>query len=178
MSRRGPGRRMLAAAVVLLLAGCSASATGGPAPKGELLGPYPVTRVVDGDTIWVQADGGRLKVRLIGIDTAETVAPNRPVGCFGPEASAQTARLLDGEQVHLELDPSQGDTDRYGRTLAYVWLDDGRMVNELLVRNGFAVEYTYDDPYAYQAEFRDAQRQAQAADAGRWAACPTAGSGG
>jgi micrococcal nuclease len=130
-----------------------------------------VTKVVDGDTIWVGTDTGDVKVRLIGIDTAETVDPNEPVGCYGPEASAEAMRLLAGASVYLELDASQGDTDRYGRTLAYVWLEDGRMFNEVMIRDGFAIEYTYDDPYAYQAEFRAAQTAAQDQGAGLWSVC-------
>lgn len=177
------------AATLLMLGGCSTPfstssepgasrsaavadlPSGDLAPKGPLNGPYPVMRVVDGDTIWVESSAGRLKVRLIGIDTAETVDPNEPVGCFGPEASAEANRLLAGATVYLELDPSQGDTDRYGRTLAYVWLEDGQMFNELMVRSGFAIEYTYDDPYAYQGEFLEAQAQAKAASIGLWSAC-------
>ncbi len=128
--------------------------------------------MVDGDTIRVGTADGDLKVRLIGIDTPETVDPNRPLGCYGPEASAEAERLLTGTSVYLELDPSQGDVDRYGRTLAYVWLTPRTMVNLALVRTGFATEYTYAAPYAYQAEFRAAQAQAQATAAGLWAACP------
>lgn len=137
-------------------------------PKGELQGPFPVTRVVDGDTIHVDTSQGDLKVRLIGIDTPETVDPNRPDGCFGAEASAQAQRLLAGTSVYLELDPSQGDTDRFGRTLAFVWMSRQEMFNLIMVQQGFATEYTYDKPYAYQAEFQAAQAQARAAQAGLW----------
>jgi micrococcal nuclease len=143
------------------------------APKGQLQGPFPVARVVDGDTIHVGTSQGDLKVRLIGIDTPETVDPNRPVGCFGPEASAEAKRLLEGGSVYLELDPTQGDVDKYGRTLAFVWMDPQTMFNLVMVQEGFAIEYTYDDPYAYQAEFRAAQQQAQAAGLGMWASCPS-----
>jgi micrococcal nuclease len=135
----------------------------------ELLGPFPVTRVVDGDTIWVEDAGERVRVRFIGIDTAETVAPGEPVGCFGPEATAEAERLMAGQQVYLEVDESQGRFDRFDRLLAYVWLTDGRMVNYELVRNGFAIEYTYDDPYRYQADFRAAQAAAESEQLGLWA---------
>ena len=137
-------------------------------PKGELDGPFPVTKVVDGDTIWVREGGERVKVRLIGMDTAETVAPGEPVGCFGPEATREAQRLLTGASVYLELDPSQGTYDAYDRLLAYVWLDEGRLFNLEMIRDGYAIEYTYDDPYAYQAEFREAQQQAEDALAGMW----------
>lgn len=138
------------------------------APKGELDGPFPVTKVVDGDTIWVRVGGDRAKVRLIGIDTAETVAPGEPVGCFGPEATEEAQRLLTGTSVFLERDPTQGDYDAYDRLLAYAWLDDGRLFNLEMIRGGYAIEYTYDDPYAYQAEFRAAQTEAEDTQAGMW----------
>lgn len=131
-------------------------------------GPFPVSRVVDGDTIWVQTDSGRLKVRLIGIDTAETVAPGRPVGCFGPEATAEAERLLAGTSVSLELDPSQGELDRYDRTLAYVWMANGELFNLTMIRDGFAIEYTYDQPYRYRAQFKAAEKQAQQSGSGMW----------
>ena len=152
------------------------NATAGPTapaqvePKGRLLGPFPVARVVDGDTIRVATDDGEVRVRLIGIDTPETVSPNEPVGCFGPEASAQAERLLAGTSVYLELDASQGDTDRFGRVLAYAWQDEHTMFNYAMVRDGFATEYTYDAPYAYQREFRSAQAGARAAGLGLWSA--------
>lgn len=153
----------------------SAAATPGPStvvrglsPKGELDGPFPVTKVVDGDTIWVRAGGDRVKVRLIGMDTAETVAPGEPVGCFGPEATSEAQRLLAGASVYLELDPSQGQYDVYDRLLAYAWLEDGRLFNLEMIRGGFAIEYTYDDPYAYQAEFQAAQGEAEETQAGMW----------
>lgn len=134
-------------------------------------GPFAVTKVVDGDTIWVRVGGDRVKLRLIGIDTPETVDPGKPVGCFGPEASAEAARLLSDSSVYLELDPSQGETDRYDRTLAYVWMADGTMFNLEMIRKGFAREYTYDDPYEYQAPFREAEQLATSDGVGLWAAC-------
>lgn len=142
----------------------------GPDPgAADLLGPFPVTRVVDGDTIWVEDGGERVRVRFIGIDTAETVAPGEPVGCFGPEATAEAERLMAGQQVYLEVDESQGRYDRFDRLLAYVWLTDGRMVNHEMVRNGFAIEYTYDDPYRYQADFLAAEAAAESEQLGLWA---------
>lgn len=137
-------------------------------PRGDLQGPFQVSRVVDGDTIHVETSQGDLKVRLIGIDTPETVDPNRPDGCFGTEASAEAKRLLDGTSVYLELDPSQGETDRFGRTLAFVWMTPLEMFNLYMLQGGFATEYTYDKPYAYQREFLAAQEQAQEARAGLW----------
>lgn len=76
-------------------------------------GPFPVTRVVDGDTLWVKRDGQTIKLRLIGIDTPETHDPRKPVQCFGEQASAQAATMLDGQLVLLEtLLPSTENADQ------------------------------------------------------------------
>lgn len=136
-------------------------------PTSGLLGPFPVARVVDGDTIRVLTSEGEIPVRLIGIDAPESVAPNRPVECFGPEASAETARLLEGGTVLLEPDPTQDAVDRYDRVLAYVWRD-GRLINLDLVAAGYAYEYTYDQPYRYQREFQNAERLARQTQEGLW----------
>ena len=130
-----------------------------------------IVGVVDGDTIKVRAAGGVRTVRLIGVDTPETKDPDESVGCYGPEASAYAQDLLDGQRVRLQTDPSQGHVDRYGRTLAYVWLRNGQMVNEALIRGGYGREYTYDEPYRYQRRFKAAQSKAKAADAGLWNQC-------
>lgn len=137
-------------------------------------GPFPVTRVVDGDTVRVLIEGQDTSVRLIGIDTPETVAPNRPVECAGPEASVYAEQLMSGQEVFLELDATQGAYDNYGRVLAYVWVADSRqdagavMVNLAQVQAGLAEEYTYDDPYKYQQLFQDAEQQAQDDLLGQW----------
>jgi micrococcal nuclease len=140
-------------------------------PPG-LDGPYRVVRVVDGDTVEV-SKGETL--RLIGMDTPETVDPREPVQCFGREASARAHELLDGTSVYLEYDATQGVLDRYGRTLAYVWLADGRLFNRLMIAGGYAHEYTYDVPYRYQAEFQAAERSAREHDRGLWAPDTCAG---
>ena len=111
----------------------------------------------------------RTTIRVIGIDTPETVDPRRPVQCFGAEASARAHALLDGKSVSLEFDASQGREDRYGRTLAYVWLPDGRSFNETMIAEGYAHEYTYDTPYRYQHAYRQAETEARRADRGLWA---------
>lgn len=132
-------------------------------------GPFPVDHVVDGDTLWVRRDGKNVKVRLIGIDTPETVDPRRPVQCFGKEASARAKALLTGARVLLIGDPTQDRSDRYGRELDYLWLADGRFFNLLMIRQGLAHEYTYDLPYRYQRSFRAAQRWAELRGRGLWA---------
>ncbi len=94
-------------------------------------GPRTVTRVVDGDTLVL--DGGE-RIRLIGVDTPETVHPQKPVEYFGKEASAFTRRMADGQEVRLEYD--QQRRDRYGPTLAYVWLPDDSLLNLEIIRRG------------------------------------------
>ena len=145
-------------------------------PRGEVRDGLVVDRVVDGDTVKVTLDGEQVSVRLIGINTPETVKPGSPIECFGPESSDFAVDLLDGQSIVLEFDESQGYLDRYGRVLAYVWrvLPDGtlRLFNEEAVRGGFAYERQYSDgPYAWKDAFDDAQRDAQEAGAGLWSAC-------
>ena len=115
-------------------------------------GPYKVSHVTDGDTIDVLIGRTSTVIRLLGIDTPETKKPNVAVQCYGPEASARTTKLLSGQSVWLETDPTQDKLDKYGRTLAYVLLDQ-TLVDDVLVREGYSHEYTYGKPYAYQARF-------------------------
>lgn len=144
------------------------------APGDNVSGPYPVTKVVDGDTIWVQRDGRIAKLRLIGIDTPEVHDPRRPIQCFGREASAAAESMLAGAQVLLESDPSQDSFDRYGRGLVYVWVD-GQLANLVMIQGGYAHEYTYDAPYRYQALFKAAQQEAERSGVGLWASDTCAG---
>ena len=90
-----------------------------------------VVRVIDGDTIEVDRAGGRINLRYIRIDTPESVAAGQPVACFALEATNRNKELVEGKTVLLEKDVSE--TDQFGRLLRYVYLEDGRMVNELLV---------------------------------------------
>jgi micrococcal nuclease len=131
-----------------------------------------VTRVVDGDTV-VVSTGETL--RLIGMDTPETVDPRKPVQCFGREASARAHQLLDGRRVRLEYDATQGRLDKYGRTLAYLRMGDGRLYNEAMIADGYAHEYTYAIPYRYQARFMAAERAARRAERGLWSPTTCAG---
>lgn len=135
-----------------------------------------VVRVVDGDTIVVTRSGSsdHETVRLVGVDAPETVDRDRPVGCFGPEASGFLSDLLrSGTVVYLEADPVQGDTDRYGRMLRYVYEfaadGPGESVNLALLRGGYAEAYRGD--HQRESEYDEAERQARASDVGLWAAC-------
>ena len=146
-------------------------------PDGPVSRGWQVSRVIDGDTVEVSRGGRALTIRLIGIDTPETVHPTEPIECYGPEASRFAQRQLTGRSVLLEFDHSQGRVDYYGRTLAYVWLDGQGLTlfNKEAIRRGFALEYTYDSAYQWQSLFQKAEKRAQRQKLGVWR-CPTPGS--
>ena len=131
-----------------------------------------VAHVTDGDTIGiVWPSGAQATVRLIGVDTPETVRPDEPIECYGPEASDYTKSLLpEGTQVSLEFDRQH--LDPYGRTLAYVYLDDGRMLNALLLENGYGRVLIISPNDHYAAMFYSLEDQAKANETGLWGACP------
>jgi micrococcal nuclease len=123
-----------------------------------------VTKVSDGDTIWLSQVG---KVRLVGIDTPEVFGH---VDCFGPAASAFAKRLLHlGLRVRYRV--GRESHDRYGRTLAYVWLPDGRMFNQLLAEDGYARPLTIAPNDDYAAAFKAAAGRARRAHRGLWGRC-------
>jgi micrococcal nuclease len=144
-----------------------------PTPAGERTAAV-VVRTVDGDTLRVRTSARREEtVRLLGIDTPETRRPDTPVECGGPEASAAMARLAPRDsRVTLVGDPTQDRKDRYGRVLAHVFLADGRLVEEELLRSGWATVYVFrGNPVQRIAAFRRAAREAKAARRGVWARC-------
>lgn len=121
-----------------------------------------VTRVIDGDTIVLD---GRERVRLIGVDTPETVHPNKPIERFGKEASAFTGKLVAGKRIRLEYD--QVRTDRYGRTLAYVFLKDGMFLNAEIIKRGYGFAYT-KYPFRHMENFCKYEKEAREAGRGLW----------
>lgn len=145
-----------------------------PSPREETTS-YSVVRVIDGDTVDILYNGETERIRLIGVDTPETVDPRKPVQCFGKEASAKLASLLAGKQVILEIDATQGERDTYGRMLAYLFLPDGTHLNLALLEQGYAHEYTYRTPYKYQSAFKAAASQARSSKLGLWADATCAG---
>ena len=155
----------------LVLAGTCAG--GGRATPVEP-GRAEVLRVVDGDTIEVRIGGVDETVRLLGIDTPESVNPRSPLECFGREASEHTALMLPpGSDVRLVRDVE--GRDRYDRLLAYVYRsDDGAFVNLALVQEGFAAVLTYPPNVAHAGEFTSAAAQARDDGRGLWSACPHA----
>jgi len=130
---------------------------------------FSVVKVVDGDTIKVDINGTTETLRLIGINTPETVDPRKPVECFGIEASNRAKELLSNKKVRLESDPTQGERGIYGRLLRYVWLEDGTFYNKQMILDGYANEYTYNTPYKYQNEFKQAEKEARENKRGLWA---------
>ncbi len=137
-------------------------------PEIEPNKQYEVIKVVDGDTFNVKVDGYTVKVRMIGVDTPETVDPRKVVQCFGKEASNASKQLLSKRTVRLETDPTQGKSDKYGRLLAYAYNDEDIFVNSYLIEKGYAHEYTYNIPYKYQKEFKDLEKQAKEGRFGLW----------
>ncbi len=130
-------------------------------------GTVPVARVVDGDTINVTIWDETRGVRLLLVDTPED---HRGRECYGPEASEYVSSLLpEGSTVRLERDIK--DTDSFGRLLRYVYLEDGRMLNELLLEGGYARLYESGDGERYEQRMREAEARARASGAGLWTAC-------
>ncbi len=145
---------------------------------------YKVVDVIDGDTIKIKRlDGGKIEgkdkiiVRLIGINTPEVVDPRRPVECFGKEASKYMKSIAEGKVAALEFDLSQDKFDKYDRLLAYVFIKESGIypnnvlfLNEKMIKEGYAYEYTYNIPYKYQIEFKDLERWSRKYEVGLWAA--------
>jgi micrococcal nuclease len=139
----------------------------GPPPPSPVQPPaegsYAVRRVVDGDTIVIEPDA---IIRLIGVDTPETVKPDHPVEPWGAEATEFTREFLSDGVARLSFDRER--VDRYGRFLAYVWVGD-RMLNEELLRNGMArYEPQFNYSGAVKNRFRRAQQDAQQHRVGIW----------
>lgn len=170
--------RLLVIPLILFVVSCGKST---PTPVGKKGTPCKVVRVMDGDTFTCTLKNGEeIKVRLIGVDTPESrVNPKlerdvqksglqrEEVLRMGKTAAEFTKKLLpEGEIVYLEQDVQK--TDRYGRVLAYVWLKDGRMLNEVLIREGMAQVYTIPPNVKYQDVFLKAQRQAREEGKGFW----------
>lgn len=132
--------------------------------------PYIVVHVVDGDTIDVQPPGGeKERVRLIGIDTPETVDPRKPEQCYGAQASARLKELLSEKMVTLTAKPDE-DKDDYGRLLRYVALD-GKDVGSMMLGEGYAQSLCKKFPHPKCDLYEQLQQKAMSMHLGRWAAC-------
>ena len=130
---------------------------------------FIVERVVDGDTITIDYHGRSTRVRLIGVDTPETVHPRKPVECYGPEASTFTTNLLRGEHVFLRFGDER--RDYFDRLLAYVYrAPDGLFVNLELIRQGYGSAYLRF-PFEHSERFGEAEAKARAVGKGVWSNC-------
>ncbi len=127
-----------------------------------------VMRAVDGDTIEVRLDGRAEDVRYIGVDTPETVKPDTPVQCFGPQASRFNHGLVEHRRVRLVFGVERRDV--YGRLLAYVYLD-GRFVNAELIRRGLARTLTIPPNDRFAGQLKRLEIAAARAGRGLWGAC-------
>ncbi len=158
---------------VLLKGGDSESPNGAPPGRGEVAAEAvtaPVTAIVDGDTIEVEIDGEIEDVRYIGVDTPESVKPDAPVECFGPDASELNARLVEDETVRLTFDAEQRDV--YGRLLAYVHVTGGGpFVNAELLRRGYARTLTIAPNDRFAEFFSRLEQAAANAGLGLWGEC-------
>jgi micrococcal nuclease len=152
-------RLVIALLALAAVAGASGVLDGGE-PDGGSRREATVARVVDGDTVVLSGVG---KSRLIGIDTPEVFGTAE---CFGREASAFAKRLLAGRRVRYAAGAEP--RDRYGRALVYLWLADGRFVNELLVSRGFARTLAIAPNVRYAARLRRRAREARGAERGLW----------
>ena len=144
-------------------------------------GQYKVVRFSDGDTIAVDMNGKSETIRMIGVDTPETHDPRKPVQCYGPAASAFTKNIISskGSQVRLAADSLSSNRDRYDRLLRYVYLQDGTLLNEKLIRDGYGFYYPHF-PFTKSKDFEAAQNEAKSAFRGLWGNCnptPTDGGG-
>ncbi len=160
--------------VILLVVACEESATSTTkSVEHDDLVRANVVRVVDGDTLTVEIDGAESRLRYIGIDAPESVTPDQPVECFGPEAAEENRRLVAGKTVFLESDVSE--LDRFNRLLRYVYVngpDDGlQFVNLALVQGGFAEAGSFPPDERYRDELFAAERDAEEHGRGLWGAC-------
>jgi micrococcal nuclease len=160
----------------LLLATACSGRLGASGPEPAVGGRGRAVKVVDGDTVDVALDGRTERVRLLGIDTPESVKPDTPVQCFGNEATTRLAALLPRDTpVRLVRDVEE--RDRFGRLLAYVYRQpDDLFVNLDLVRGGYAQVLTFPPNVAHAAELERAAREARSSSRGLWGACPAASS--
>lgn len=151
----------------LILISVSITSCNSRQDRDELAGFMSVTKVVDGDTFWIDdgSDKG-LKIRLIGVNTPETVHPRKPVEYYGREASDYVKSILTGSKVKLKFDVNR--VDRYGRTLAYVYLKDGTFLNADLIKKGYGQAMTVPPNVKYSERFVELERKARKEKVGLW----------
>lgn len=137
-------------------------------PNIDSSATYKVTKILDGDTIQVKIGKETYTVRMLGVDTPETVDPRKKPQCFGKEASDMTKKLLTKHSVIIRIDRTQNIFDKFGRILAYIEREDGMLINQFLLENGYAHEYTYSKKYEKQSEFKALEASAKNDKLGLW----------
>lgn len=131
---------------------------------------FKVVRIIDGDTIEIFIREKYEKVRLLGIDTPETVDPRKPIQCFGKEASNKMKSLVTGKYIKLIDDRTQGNRDKYNRLLRYLY--DGKVfINAEMVKQGYAFSYK-QYPTKFLNDFNNYEKQAREKNLGLWKSCP------
>jgi len=133
-------------------------------------GGYRIDHFIDGDTIAVDMNGTVETIRMIGVDTPETHKPHTPVQCYGPAAAAYTKQQIGSGTVRLAADPLSTDRDRYGRLLRYVYLQNGQLLEDNLIKNGYGFYYPYF-PFSKSDQFAADEKIAQTDHRGLWANC-------
>ncbi|MDQ1665391.1 MAG: micrococcal nuclease [Actinomycetota bacterium] len=173
---------MVAAGLLLTVAACGAPSASydGAGGRASDHAAVPgdafratVDRVVDGDTIVARRDGRLWRVRLIGIDAPESVKPDAPVECFGPESARFLRDLLRGGTAVRAAYEDGGQRDQFGRELWDVWLPDGRLVQAVLVRAGTAEARLYRPQREYADLLAGLEEEARDAGTGLHSACPS-----
>lgn len=163
--------RLCTAAAALSMLTASLSASGCSPTHAEPDAPTAtVLRIVDGDTVDIVDDTrGRLRIRVLGIDTPEVKKPGYSVGCWGPQASKFAQDTLAGQRVAVTADPSQDAHDRYGRSLAYLDKPGNWDYSIEAARAGAARSYTYGhSPVARAPQIQAAENEAKQARRGLW----------
>lgn len=154
--------------ICILLIGVNRSRVVMPFAENEY---YGIVYVVDGDTFRVRAKNKIVTIRMLGINTPETLDPRKAEECFGKQASDESKKILAGSRVRFEWSPNREVMDKYGRYLTYVYTENGIFMNEYLILNGYAKEYTYGKAYSKQAEFKSLEKKAKKDKLGLWGMC-------
>ena len=128
-------------------------------------------RIADGDTFTIQKGNEQVTLRLLGIDTPEKSGPFTEEECYGKEATEVVTNLLEGQEVRYEIDELSGELDRFGRTLAYVYTEEGVFINAELVKRGAAQIYKKDTKHKLYEVLVGFEIQAQKEGVGLWSAC-------
>ena len=141
-------------------------------PQNNFEGLVTIEEVIDGDTINVDEGGQLVLVRLLGINTPEKENKYRSEECFGPEASRETEKLLEHKKVYLLPDPHAPNKGKYGRLLRYVFLPNGTFINALLIKEGYAFAYIYNnEDLEFARYFEELEEEAKNSKIGLWGKC-------